>query len=59
MTARGFLDTLDIPKGQWLLQSAAGSVLGRLVVQMAKHFGVRTINVIRRESQKKELLELG
>ena len=59
MTVRGMLDVLDIPRGEWLLQSAAGSVLGRQVIQMAKHFGIRTINVVRREAQKEELLQLG
>ena len=59
MTARGFFDTLNIPQGEWLLQSAAGSVLGRLVIQMAIHFGVKTINVVRRAEQKQELLETG
>ena len=30
-TAAGMLDVLQVPKGEWLLQSAAGSVLGRQV----------------------------
>ena len=30
-TAAGMLDVLKVPKGEWLLQSAAGSVLGRQV----------------------------
>ena len=56
---RGLFDVLDIPKGEFLLQSAAGSVLGRQIIQFAKHYGIRTINVVRREEQKKELLDLG
>lgn len=59
LTVRGFFDVLDIPKEEWLLQSAAGSVLGRQVIQFAKHYGVRTINVVRREEQIKELVDLG
>lgn len=59
LTVRGMFDVLDIPRGEWLIQSAAGSVLGRQVIQMAKHFGVQTINVVRREEQKQELLEVG
>ena len=59
MTVRGMLDVLDIPRGEWLLQSAAGSVLGRMAIQMARHYGIRTINVVRREEQKDELLQVG
>ena len=59
MTVRGFFDVLKVPKDEYLLQSAAGSVLGRMVIQMAKHFDVKTINVVRREEQKEELLHVG
>ena len=59
MTVRGIFDSLNVPKGEWLLQSAAGSVLGRQVIQMAKHYGIKTVNVVRREEQKQELLDIG
>ena len=54
MTARGFHDTLQIPQGEWLLQSAAGSVLCCQVVQMGKHLGIK---VIKRDTQRQELLD--
>jgi NADPH:quinone reductase len=39
---------LAVPRGQWLLQSAAGSELGRMIIRLAKHDDIRTINVVRR-----------
>lgn len=55
----GMLSDLQVPKGEYVLQTAAGSVLGRLVIQLAKHWGIKTINVVRRAEQKQELLALG
>ena len=37
-----------VPRDRWLLQSAAGSALGRMVIQLGKHYGFRTMNVVRR-----------
>ena len=59
VTAYGLLEALAVPKGQWLLQTAAGSVLGRLLIALAKRKGVKTINVVRRSAQREELLKLG
>lgn len=39
---------LDVKPGEWLLQTAAGSTVGRLVIQLSRHLGIRTINVVRR-----------
>lgn len=50
---------LGVPQGAWLLQTAAGSALGRMVIGLGKHFGFRTINVVRRREQAQELLKLG
>ena len=52
-------DTLKVPRGEWLLQTAAGSALGKLAIRLGKHFGFRTINVVRRQEQGEELLRLG
>ncbi|KAK9830035.1 hypothetical protein WJX72_009314 [[Myrmecia] bisecta] len=59
MTVCGLFETLSIPQGEWLLQTAAGSVLGRIAIAYAKHRGIKTINVVRRSEQKEELLALG
>jgi NADPH:quinone reductase-like Zn-dependent oxidoreductase len=50
---------LRVPPGEWLLQTAAGSALGRMVIRLGKHFGFRTINVVRRREQAGELEVLG
>eukprot|EP00899_Mesostigma_viride_P024510 jgi/Mesvir1/5243/Mv15364-RA.1 len=58
-TVYGMLRVLAVPKGEWLLQTAAGSVLGRQMIQLAKHYGIKTLNVVRRKEQFEELLALG
>src|SRR5258708_7433203 len=50
---------LAIPQGEWLLQSAASSELGRMIIRLAKHDGVRTVNVVRRREAVAELEHLG
>ncbi len=50
---------LAVPKGAWLLQSAAGSTLGRMIIQLGKHDGFKTLNVVRRREAVDELKELG
>ncbi|MFF3563755.1 zinc-dependent alcohol dehydrogenase family protein [Streptomyces sp. NPDC002574] len=50
---------LDVQPGEWLLQTAAGSTVGRLVIQLAKHLGIRTINVVRRRDAVDEIKALG
>jgi NADPH:quinone reductase-like Zn-dependent oxidoreductase len=50
---------LVVGPGEWLLQTAAGSTVGRLVLQLGRHSGFKTINVVRRRAAVEELLELG
>src|SRR5271169_582243 len=50
---------LAVPRGAWLLQSAAGGELGRMIIRLAKHDGFRTINVVRRHEAVQELKDLG
>jgi NADPH:quinone reductase-like Zn-dependent oxidoreductase len=50
---------LHVPPGAWLLQTAAGSALGRMVVRLGKRHGFRTLNVVRRREQAEELLQAG
>ena len=59
VTAYGFLETLRVPPGEYLLQGAAGSTLGRQLIALAKERGVKTINVVRRKEQVQELLDMG
>jgi NADPH:quinone reductase-like Zn-dependent oxidoreductase len=50
---------LRVPPGSWLLQTAAGSALGRMVARLGRYYGFRTINVVRRRQQADELLKAG
>ena len=52
-------EELGLKPGDWVLQTAAGSTLGRLVIQLARLRGYRTINLVRRPEQADELLALG
>jgi NADPH:quinone reductase len=50
---------LGVPRGEWLLQSAAGSELGRMIIRLTKRDGIRTLNVVRRREAAAELEALG
>jgi NADPH:quinone reductase-like Zn-dependent oxidoreductase len=50
---------LGVPRGEWLLQSAAGSELGRMIIRLAKRDGIHTVNVVRRREAVAELDALG
>ncbi|HXD87409.1 MAG TPA: zinc-dependent alcohol dehydrogenase family protein [Urbifossiella sp.] len=52
-------DVLRIPPGEWLLQSAAGGELGKMIIRLGQRFGFRTMNVVRRREQVEELKKLG
>jgi mitochondrial enoyl-[acyl-carrier protein] reductase / trans-2-enoyl-CoA reductase len=45
--------------GDWILQNAANSAVGRCVIQLARYFGWRTVNVVRREELAEELHAIG
>ena len=50
---------LAVPRGDWLLQSAAGSTLGRMLINLGRHDGFKTLNVVRRREAIDELKKLG
>lgn len=52
-------EVLAVPAGEWLLQTAAGSTLGRMVIRLGRHYGFRTLNIVRRQEQADELLADG
>lgn len=52
-------EVLKVPQGQWLVQTAAGSALGRMIIRLGQTTGFRTFNIVRRESQAEELRLLG
>ncbi len=50
---------LNVPAGAWMLQTAAGSALGTMIIRLGKHLGFKTINLVRRQEQVAELKKLG
>jgi NADPH:quinone reductase-like Zn-dependent oxidoreductase len=52
-------DLVDLKPGDWVIQNVANSAVGRLVIRLARARGVRTLNVVRRESLFGELRALG
>ncbi|KXN71461.1 NAD(P)-binding protein [Conidiobolus coronatus NRRL 28638] len=59
VTAYGLLDKLNAPKGEYIVQSAAASSLGRILIQFAKARGLKTINLVRRKEQIDDLKAIG
>jgi NADPH:quinone reductase len=50
---------LRVQAGEWLLQTAAGSALGRMVIRLGQRYGFRTLNVVRRSEQADEIRRAG
>ncbi len=40
---------VDLKAGDWFVQNAANSALGRMAIRMARREGIRSINIVRRE----------
>lgn len=52
-------DLVDLKEGDWVIQSAANSAVGRVLIQLAARRGLRTVNVVRRASLVPELEAIG
>jgi NADPH:quinone reductase-like Zn-dependent oxidoreductase len=52
-------EVLRVPAGEWLLQTAAGSALGRMIIRLGRQQNFRTLNVVRRAEQADEVQRLG
>lgn len=52
-------DFAPLQPGDWIVQNAANSGVGRAVIQLARHLGFRTLNVVRRPELLEELRALG
>ena len=50
---------ISLEEGEWVVQNAANSGVGGYLIQLAKMRGVRTVNVVRRESVAAELETMG
>src|ERR1700741_3012960 len=49
----------NLKEGDWLLQTAAASSVGKVVLQLAQQYRFKTINVIRRREQETIIRNLG
>ena len=59
-TARLLLESfVSLKRGDWIIQTAANSAVGRAVIQIARGIGVRTVNVVRRTDVIDDLRSLG
>jgi NADPH:quinone reductase-like Zn-dependent oxidoreductase len=52
-------DAVGLRPGDWVIQNVANSAVGRLVIRLARARGIKTMNVVRRESLFAELTALG
>jgi len=52
-------DIVTLKPGDWVIQNVANSAVGRLLIPLARARGVKTMNVVRRESLFSELKALG
>src|ERR1700676_2548661 len=50
---------VPLKPGDWIVQNAANSGVGRAVIVFAKQMGLRTINIVRRPELIQELKEMG
>jgi len=63
VTAVGLLDPrwsgVELKEGDWVVQNAANSAVGQCVIQVAKAYGLKTLNLVRRKELIDELKDLG
>jgi NADPH2:quinone reductase len=52
-------EVLQVQSGDWVLQSAAASALGKIVIKLSKVYGFKTINVVRSDSAAGQVQALG
>lgn len=50
---------VDLQAGEWVIQNAANSAVGAYLIQLAKARGLKTVNIVRRESAVAGVLETG
>lgn len=50
---------VQLEPGDWIVQNAANSAVGRYVIELSKIMGYRTINIVRREELVSELTQIG
>jgi len=52
-------DMRKLEKGDWVVQNAANSAVGQYLIRIAKEMGLKTANLVRRDSLVSELTDIG
>ena len=52
-------DFVDLQPGEWVIQNAANSGVGAYLIQLAKMRGLKTVNIVRRDSVVADVKSLG
>lgn len=52
-------DFVKLEPGDWIAQNAANSAVGRCAIQVARHRGLKTLNLVRRPELEAELKAIG
>ncbi|GAA4463963.1 zinc-binding dehydrogenase [Nibrella saemangeumensis] len=58
-TAYAMLQESGVQANQWLMLTAAGSAFSKMVIQLCKMKGIKTIGTVRRDDLNEELKEMG
>ncbi|GAB3706601.1 zinc-binding dehydrogenase [Spirosoma flavus] len=58
-TAYAMVQESGVQEGGWLMLTAAGSAFGKMVIQLCKQRGIKTIGTVRRNDLNDELKSLG
>lgn len=59
MSALMLIEFLELQSGQWLIHNGANGAVGMSLAQLASERGINSINVVRSEGSKQELVDLG
>lgn len=59
MSALMLIEFLELQPGQWLIHNGANGAVGMSLAQLASERGIKSINVVRSEDSKQELVDLG
>lgn len=59
MSALMLIEFLELQPGQWLIHNGANGAVGMSLAQLASERGINSINVVRSEGSKQELVDLG
>jgi len=58
-TAYAMVQDAQVKEGDWLMLTAAGSAFGKMVIQLCKMRGIKTIGTVRRDDLNDELKSIG